>query len=125
MTARRMRTIVTAASMVAMTTVMTAQERDRAKIPEKFTWNLADIYPSEAAWRGEKERIAADLPKLRQFQGRLGSSAQTLADALDLLYHLDKELSRLYVYASMAADEDTRVSSKQLASPIPDSKTRH
>src|SRR5215216_1070797 len=112
MTARPMRMIVTAVSVVAMTTVMTAQERDRAKIADRFKWNLADIYPTEAAWRAQKEKITAELPSLRQFQGRLGSSAQTLADALDLMYRLDKELSRLYVYASMSADEDTRVSSK-------------
>ena len=116
MTARRMRMIVTAASVasvMAMTTVMTAQERDRAKVPDKFKWNLADIYPSEGAWRTQKDAITGELPKLREFQGRLGSSAQILADALDLMYRLDKELSRLYVYASMSADEDTRVSSKQ------------
>jgi oligoendopeptidase F len=113
MTARRMRMIVSAASVVAMTTVMTAQERDRAKVPDKFKWNLADIYPSEAAWRTEKDKTTTELPKLREFQGRLGASAQALADALDLMYRLDKELSRLYVYASMSADEDTRVSGKQ------------
>ena len=33
-----------------------AQERDRAKIPDKYKWNLADIYPSEEAWRTAKER---------------------------------------------------------------------
>src|SRR5215216_5507228 len=103
MTARRMRTMFTAASVMAMTTVMTAQERDRTKVPDRFKWKLADIYPSETAWRTEKEKITAELPKLRQFQGRLGSSGQALADALDLMYHLDKELSRLYVYASMSA----------------------
>jgi oligoendopeptidase F len=110
MTGRRIRTIMTTASVVAMTTLMTAQERDRTKVPDKLKWNLADVYPSDAAWRAEKDRIAAELPKLRQFQGKLAASAQTLAEALDLMYHLDKELSRLYVYASMSADEDTRVS---------------
>ena len=36
-----------------------------------------------------------------------------LADALDLRSRLDKELSRLYVYASMTADQDTRLSEPQ------------
>ena len=36
------------------------------------------------------------------------SSAATLADALDKQSAFDKELSRLYVYASMLADQDTR-----------------
>ena len=91
----------------------TAQERDRAKIPDKYKWNLADIYPTEAAWRAAKDKLAADLPQLRQFQGKLASSAATLADALDKLYAFDKELSRLYVYASMLADQDTRDATHQ------------
>ena len=70
MTTRPIRTIMTAASVVAMTTLLTAQERDRTKVPDKFKWNLADVYPSDAAWRAEKDRIAAELPKLRQFQFR-------------------------------------------------------
>ena len=93
--------------------LMTGQERDRAKVAETFKWDLTDIYPSTAAWRAQKETISAEFPKVRTFQGKLGSSAQTLADALELTTGLDKELSRLYVYASMLADEDTRISEPQ------------
>src|SRR6187455_1906219 len=96
-TCRSIRRALTAlAAVAALAAAATAQERDRAKIPEKYTWNLADIYPSEAAWRAAKEKLAAELPQLRQFQGKLASSAKTLADALDKLYAFDKELSRLY-----------------------------
>ena len=101
------------AAIAALTVAAAAQERDRAKIPEQYKWNLADIYPNEAAWRAAKDKLAAELPQLRQFQGKLGSSAATLADALDTLYALDKELSRLYVYASMLADQDTRDATHQ------------
>ena len=101
------------AAVAAITVAAAAQERDRAKIPDQYKWNLADIYPTEAAWRAAKDKLAAELPQLRQFQGQLASSAATLADALDRLYALDKELSRLYVYASMLADQDTRDATHQ------------
>jgi oligoendopeptidase F len=97
----------------AMSVLMTAQERDRSKVDPKYTWNLAEIYPSDTAWRAEKDRVAGELPRLRSFQGKLGSSASTLADALELQSRLDKEISRLYVYAGMLADQDTRVSTYQ------------
>jgi oligoendopeptidase F len=97
----------------AMTVMLSGQERDRAKVPDALKWNLADVYPSTAAWRAQKQRIEQELPKLREFQGALGSSAKTLADALEFMSHLDKELSRLYVYASMLSDEDTRLSGPQ------------
>src|SRR6185503_5471018 len=50
---------------------------------------------------------------LREFQGTLGASPKALADALENMSHLDKELSRLYVYASMLSDQDTRLSGPQ------------
>src|SRR5262245_17870036 len=85
----------------ALTFQAVAPERDRAKIPEQYRWNLADIYPNEAAWRAAKDRLQADLPRLQQFKGKLASSPAVLADTLDTLYGFDKELSRLFVYASM------------------------
>jgi oligoendopeptidase F len=100
-------------TVIAMTVMLSGQERDRAKVPDALKWNLADVYPSEAAWRAQKQKIEQELPKLREFQGALGSSAKTLADALEFMSHVDKELSRLYVYASMLSDEDTRLSGPQ------------
>jgi oligoendopeptidase F len=96
-----------------MSVVMAGQERDRAKVDEKYTWNLTDIYPGVDAWRSEKARVAAQIPGVRTFAGRLGSSAPTLADALETLTGLDKDIARLYVYASMLSDQDTRVSEPQ------------
>ena len=89
------------------------QERDRSRIDDKYKWNIEDVYSSVTAWRNEKDRIATALPSIRTFAGRLGSSAGVLADALDTTTDLEKELSRLYVYASMLADQDTRASDPQ------------
>jgi len=89
------------------------QERDRSKIADKYKWNLADVYPSETAWRAAKDKLAKDLTQLDEFKGRLGTSAATLADALDTINRFSKELSRIAAYASMLADQDTRQSGPQ------------
>ncbi len=102
--------------LAAVIVPLTAQERDRAQVPDQFKWNLADLYPSDAAWRAAKDKLAAELPQLRQFEGKLGSSAAALADALDKSYAANKELSRLYVYASLLADQDTRDSGTRACS---------
>jgi len=99
--------------MTTSTLVSQAQERDRSKIPNEYKWDLTAIYPSDQAWRAAKEKLASDLPKLRQFQGTLASSPSRLAEALETENHFDKEFTRLYVYASMHSDEDTRVSTYQ------------
>jgi oligoendopeptidase F len=102
-----------AAAALVLSVTLVAQERDRSKIPDKYKWNLTEIYASDAAWRGAKEKLVAEFPKIREFQGTLIKSASRLADALELSTRLNKDLSRLYVYASMMADQDTRVSTYQ------------
>ena len=104
---------VVVAAVTCMSVLTIGQERDRAKVADKYKWNLADIYPSESAWRKQKETITAELPTLREFRGKLGSSPQSLASALELTTRLGKELTRLYVYSSMLADTDTRVAEPQ------------
>jgi oligoendopeptidase F len=95
-------------ALIALTLTAGAQSRDRAQTADKYKWDLTEIYPSDGAWRAAKDKLAAELPQLRQYQGKLASSAGTLADALDKQAAFDKEVSRLYVYASMLADQDTR-----------------
>src|SRR5712692_6184441 len=102
------RCLVTFIALTALTLTPIAQDRDRSKIADRYTWSLADIYPSDAAWRAAKAKLEAELPQLRQYRGTLTSSARTLADALDKQSAMDKELSRLYTYASLLADQDTR-----------------
>ena len=107
-TPSKSRLFLVAAALAALTLSGLAQERDRSKIADKYKWNLSDLYPSDAAWRAQKDKVAGDLPKLGTFKGRLASSAATLAEALETMSAIDKELSRLYSYAMMLADQDTR-----------------
>jgi oligoendopeptidase F len=90
-----------------------AQTRERSTIAPEYTWNLADIYPSDDAWRAAKEKFVAQLPEIGKYKGTLAKSPQELAAAAQALTTLTKEFQRLYVYASMNADTDTRVSGYQ------------
>jgi oligoendopeptidase F len=87
------------------------QERDHSKIADQYKWNLADIYPSDAAWKEAKQKLIKELPVVEKYQGTLGSSTQQLLGCLDLVTNLNKEFARLYTYASLSLDQDTRVQS--------------
>src|SRR3569832_2380281 len=92
----------------ALAAVVSAQDKDRSAIPDKYKWNLADIYPSDASWRAAKEAFTAEIPALGKFKGRLMSSPSALADALETISTKNKEYRRLAAYASLLADQDTR-----------------
>src|SRR5690349_3056927 len=102
--------LIVAIFALAFTGLQAAQQKERAAVPDRYKWDLTQIYPTDQAWRTAKEKLAGDLPMIREFKGHLGESAQKLADALELSSRLSKEFSRLYVYTSMMSDQDTRVS---------------
>ncbi|MCX7984168.1 MAG: oligoendopeptidase F [Bacteroidetes bacterium] len=96
---------------IALTTSTSAssQERDRAKIPEKYKWNLTDLYTSDEEWTKAKDVVKGQIPEISKFAGTLGTSAQQLYDCLHFVSSITKEFERLYSYASMSLDQDTRV----------------
>jgi len=99
--------------LISLVNTSAAQERDRSKVPAQYKWDLTGLYPTDRAWRNEKEKLVAELPKLKEYQGTLASSAQRLADALETQSHMEKELRRLSNYAGLISDQDTRVSTYQ------------
>jgi oligoendopeptidase F len=92
------------------TTAQVQASPERAALPAARTWNLADLYPSDDAWRAAKAAFAARMPELERGRGTLASSPVALAAALDALFGLHRELVRLHSYASMRSDEDLRAS---------------
>jgi oligoendopeptidase F len=110
---KQLRPLVGAIALAVLAVTLGAQERDRSKLPDKYKWNLADIYPSDASWRAAREAFAAELPSLEKFKGKLTASPSALADALDTIYAKNKEFIRLASYASLLADQDTRDSQHQ------------
>lgn len=84
-------------------------QKDRDQIDEKYKWNLTDLYSSDDAWKDAKEKLVTELPKIENYKGTLTKSAQNLLDGLKFNSAIDKETTRLYIYASMNSDLDTRV----------------
>jgi oligoendopeptidase F len=109
----RTRAFVTALALVCLSPIAAAQQHDRASIADKYKWNLADLYASDDAWRAAKDKLDPEIAKLAAFKGTLATSPARLADALDSANRVAKELQKVYLFASLISDQDTRVSKYQ------------
>ena len=69
-------------------------------------WELGDLYPDIASWNSAREEIAARINTLDQCKGKLGSSADKLAECMTLINNTHKDLLHLYVYSFLAKDTD-------------------
>ncbi|USI74735.1 M3 family oligoendopeptidase [Sphingomonas morindae] len=76
-------------------------------------WDLRDLYPSDAAWEADRQAVAALIARIGSYRGRLGTDAATLRAALQLQSDAQRQLGRLYTYASLKADEDVRIAANQ------------
>lgn len=78
----------------------------RSEIPDKYKWNLADIFPNETAWNSEADKIAADLSKFGDWKGKISKSAKNLYDFLEFSRSLEERFSKIAIYASLGKDID-------------------
>ncbi|NQT24982.1 oligoendopeptidase F [candidate division KSB1 bacterium] len=85
-----------------------AQARERADVPQSDTWQLEDLYPDDAAWRASKDELVASMEQILEYQGKLATSPNDLLACLEFDSNLGKEFSKLYSYAGMKSDLDTR-----------------
>ena len=83
-------------------------QKTREEIPEKYKWNLADLFPTDEAWRTAFSDITTRLDQVEKFKGTLTQSSGNLLQALEFNTSISKEATKLYSYVSMNSDLDTR-----------------
>ena len=89
------------------------QTKERKEIPEKYKWNLSDLYASVADWKSAKTEISSNIDKIESYKGKLDQNAETLLNATDLFFNTLKEYFRFSTYSGLLADEDLSISSNQ------------
>ena len=78
----------------------------RAEVPVDMTWDLGDLFASEALWEAEFAALDAARAEVEPFRGRLGESAATLARCLDAVEDLQARLMRVSTFAYLRNAQD-------------------
>ena len=92
---------------------MSTNIKQRSEIPDKYKWDIEDMYASDEQWEADLKDGLTLAGQLSSFEGRLGEDAQTLLAALRLQSETWQKLERVFVYARMRRDEDNRVEKYQ------------
>ena len=86
---------------------------ERAQRKPEELWAIEDLFASDQQCEQALEELRKELAKVPQYAGKLGESARTLCDYLQLQDRVDRMLSDLAEYAQRRTDEDTRVAAYQ------------
>lgn len=81
--------------------------KKREEILEADKWSVGEIYSSDEAWEKEYKELQKEAPKLLEFEGKL-KDGKILIEYLELNEKISRKAEKIYVYAHLRSDEDTK-----------------
>ena len=87
--------------------------KQRNEIEEKYTWDLSTIFPTDEAFETELAQVSEEVKKAASLAGHLLDSADSLLTTTEIQLDLMRRIEKLYSYAHMKNDQDTRVAKYQ------------
>jgi oligoendopeptidase F len=108
-----MRIILLVAALAVAFPPVSVHAEDEATVDPAYTWDLTELYPTVEAWDKAREEVLAEFSKIEERRGTLGDSADSLYQAYRHVSDTLRKAGRVYVYASLNADEDLRITETQ------------
>jgi oligoendopeptidase F len=84
------------------------RSRRREEIPNRFKWNLTDIFPDWQAWEAGYKTLEGMIARYSALKGTLSGGADRLLDAFRLSEEMGQLAYRVWYYPSLQYDEDQR-----------------
>src|ERR1700681_4057668 len=82
--------------------------RDRDQIPDRFKWNLKNIFSGWAEWQAAYDELDRSISAFAGLQGTLADGADKLLAALKLRDDIGQLEYKVWYYASLWHDQDQR-----------------
>ena len=74
----------------------------------QYVWDLTELFEDVQDWETARQQAMQAFPRIEKRRGTLGDSAEDLYETLALVSDTLRAAGRVYVYASLNADEDLR-----------------
>jgi oligoendopeptidase F len=85
-----------------------ARSRRREEIPDRFKWNLSDIYAGWEEWDAAYKTIEAGIDRYAALKGTLSGGPERLLEAFQLSEELEQLAYRVWYFPSLQYDQDQR-----------------
>ena len=85
-----------------------ARSRNRPEIPDRFKWNLDDIFPDWTSWESAFKQLDQGIDHYAALKGTLAQGPARLLEAFSLSERLGQLAYRVWYFPSLRYDEDQR-----------------
>lgn len=86
---------------------MAKKQLTRAEVPEALTWNVTDIFTTEADFKKAIQQVEKQIVEIQANSRHMTESATQLLALTELLYESEELLMKVYGYAARVNDGDT------------------
>ena len=80
-------------------------DRDQTNVAD--TWDLAALFPTEDAYEEAFKNLQKTYSEIATLKGKIGESARSLRDCLEMDKELDLKIERIGHYAGLKGTEDS------------------
>ncbi len=98
---------------LTIATAIFPQAPQRNDVPDKYKWNLSDMYPTLADWKADIKKVESEIDQFASYKGKLGENSQNLLNALNSYFAMLKTFYKAATYAGNLSNEDVRISENQ------------
>ena len=82
-------------------------------VDPRWTWDLTELYPDVASWDTARKAVLEEAQQVAKLEGTLAQNPAAMLKVYEAVNALTKNAARVFVYASLGADEDVRNSEGQ------------
>ena len=79
--------------------------KKRSEVATENTWDLSDLYESDAKWEEDFAALAKMLEPLLKLQGVLSESLNNLIHCFEIEDQIDRAITKVYTYAHLKSDQ--------------------
>lgn len=80
----------------------------RNEVSDDLKWDLSRVFKNNQEWEQEYKQVAQEIKNLSKFKGTLAKSGKDLYEGITAILAVNRRLEKVYVYATMSSDVDTR-----------------
>ena len=107
------RLLLPAAAALTLAVAQYAWAEEKPAADPDAVWNLTHLYESVDDWDTARKEVLESYDEIEARRGTLGDSADSLYQTSRLVSDTLRKAGRVYVYASLNADEDLRSTEEQ------------
>ena len=79
----------------------------RDELPDSDKWDLSHLFTNVDKWQEDLGWITKTYPRIAEWKGKVGDSAESLAACLEFEKSIDLKIERVYHFASLQLAEDS------------------